>query len=176
MGNPIGPALLNAALGYAHAGYAVFPGYDIDSNGRCSCGRENCGSPGKHPRIREWQVKASKDEATVRKWWKRWSTANVCIATGSLSGVVVLDVDPRHGGQDSLKALEASHDGFSETPVSRTGGGGLHFFFEHPGGRVPNKVGLLPGIDIRGDGGFVVAPPSSHVSGEVYSWIRTLRP
>ena len=158
----------------AEFGLSVFPGHSIDKAGRCTCGRATCGSPGKHPRIKSWQVKASPDPETIRQWWTRWPSANVCIATGSVSGVVVLDVDPRHGGDESVKVLQDSHPAFSETPVSRTGGGGLHFFFQHPGRRVPNKVGLLPGIDIRGDGGFVIAPPSLHVSGEVYKWVRQL--
>ena len=174
-GRSEGGALLDAALEYAQIGLAVFPGHGIATDGRCTCGRSNCGSPGKHPRIKAWQVKATTNQDTIRTWWKRWPTANVCIATGSVSGLVVLDVDPRHDGERSLKFLEDSANGLPETPIARTGGGGLHYFFRHPGERFQNRVGILPGIDIRGDGGFVVAPPSIHVSGEAYKWIRPVR-
>ena len=166
--------LLKAALSYARAGYPVVPGHSVASDDQCTCGRKQCGSPGKRPRIRKWPKRATTDEATIRSWWRRWPSANVCIATGEASGVVVLDVDPRHDGEASLKVLIEADDGLLETPTSRTGGGGYHFFFQHPGGRLANKVNVLPGIDIRGDGGYVVAPPSIHVSGEVYSWIRPL--
>ena len=162
--------LLHAALSYARAELAVFPGHCINTDGHCSCGRPRCSSPGKHPRIRQWHTKATVDENAILDWWRRWPSANVCIATGKVSGVVVLDIDPRHGGEDSLKALEESSGPLPVTPVTRTGGGGLHFFFQHPGRRVPNRVDILPGIDFRGDGGFVVVPPSNHESGDLYSW------
>jgi len=122
--------------------------------------------------VKQWQNKASKNEKEIRNWWSRWPSANVCIVTGKDSGVVVIDVDPRHGGEESLKELQSSGSNFDGSPSLRTGGGGSHFYFQHPGGRVPNRAGVLPGIDVRGDGGFVVAPPSMHASGEVYSWNR----
>ena len=162
--------LLDAALFYAMLGMAVFPGHGVTPEGRCTCGTVDCGSPGKHPHIKQWQQDASTDAETIRRWWRRWPSANVCIATGSTSGIVVLDVDPRHGGAESLKTLEREHGSLPKTPTVITGGGGLHHYFVHPGKRVPNKVNVFPGIDIRGDGGFVVAPPSRHVSGEEYSW------
>lgn len=162
--------LLEAALAYGEIGMVVFPGHSLTAARQCTCARKKCGSPGKHPRIKEWQRKASKDPQVVREWWDRWPTANVCIATGAISGVIVLDVDPRHGGTESRAALEAEHGALPKTWTSRTGGGGFHFFFRHPGHEVTNKTNLLPGIDIRGDGGFVVAPPSVHLSGKEYSW------
>jgi len=94
----------------------------------------------------------------------------VAIVTGRLSGLVVLDVDPRHGGDASLAAFEARHGPLPATVESRTGGGGRHFYFRHPGGRCPNRVGLEPGLDLRGDGGCIVAPPSIHPSGREYAW------
>lgn len=162
--------LLAAALRYAALGWCVFPGHGIDQSGRCSCRDSKCGHPGKHPRINAWQKSATTDKTVIENWWRRWPTANVCIATGAASGIVVLDVDPRHGGAASLEALEREHGPLPLTPTVRTGGGGFHYFFSHPGGRVLNRVNVLPGVDVRGDGGFVVAPPSRHVSGEVYSW------
>ena len=161
---------LDAALEYARGGMAVFPGHSVVTDGRCTCGRAKCSSPGKHPRIREWQQKASTNELRIREWWKRWPEANICIATGQASGVVVLDVDPRHHGDRSLQEFESVHGSLPSTPVCRTGGGGCHFYFLAPNGAFPNKANVLPGLDIRGDGGYVVAPPSLHVSGERYQW------
>lgn len=115
---------------------------------------------------------ASTDEATIRGWWERWPEANVGIRTGKESKVVVIDLDRRHGGEESLKGLEERYGTLPETVSARTGGGGLHLFFAHPGGTVKNKVQVagLPGLDVRGDGGYIVAPPSKHVSGTRYEW------
>lgn len=106
----------------------------------------------------------------VEGWFRRWPDANLGIVTGAVSGLVVLDVDPRHGGEDSLSRLEEQHEALPETVEAMTGGGGRHLYFAHPGGSVPNKVALAPGIDLRGDGGLVVAPPSLHPSGKRYVW------
>ena len=105
-------------------------------------------------------------------WWEfEHQVSNMGIRTGPESGLVVLDVDPRHGGDESLRQLEDQHGPLPETPTVRTGGGGQHFYFQHPGFRVPSRSGVLgAGLDIRGDGGSVVAPPSLHVSGKPYQW------
>jgi len=108
--------------------------------------------------------------AEVAGWFGRWPEANVGIVTGIVSGLVVLDVDARHGGAQSLSALETEHGPLPWTIAVATGGGGRHCYFSHPGGVVHNKVGLAPGIDLRGDGGGVVAPPSLHPSGRRYTW------
>ena len=108
--------------------------------------------------------------AQLARWFARWPDANVAIVTGRLSRLVVVDVDPRHGGADSLAAFEAAHGALPATIEALTGGGGRHLYFRHPGKRVANRVGLWPGIDLRGDGGCVVAPPSVHPSGRRYAW------
>jgi hypothetical protein len=94
----------------------------------------------------------------------------VSIVTGALSGLVVLDVDPRHGGKESLAKLERTHGELPKTMESITGGGGRHLYFTHPGGAVPNRTNIEPGIDLRGDGGCIVAPPSVHPSAKRYRW------
>ena len=103
-------------------------------------------------------------------WFERWPDANVAIVTGRLSGLVVVDVDPRHGGTESLAAIEAARGPLPDTVEALTGGGGRHLYFRHPGRRCPNRVGVLAGIDVRGDGGCIVAPPSVHPSGRGYAW------
>lgn len=114
--------------------------------------------------------------ARVEHWFRRWPDANVGIVTGALSGVLVLDVDPRHGGADSLAQLEVRHAPMPRTVEAITGGGGRHLYFAHPGGTVPNRAGIGPGIDLRGDGGCVVAPPSLHASGQRYAWAPACSP
>jgi hypothetical protein len=115
---------------------------------------------------------ATSDEETVPTWWERWPDANVGIATGLVSGLIALDVDPRHGGDNSLADLERRHGPLPDTPRVITGGNGLHLYFriDRPLG---NRVAFAPGLDFRGDGGFVVAPPSLHVSGQRYIWEET---
>lgn len=104
----------------------------------------------------------------VARWWARWPEAGLGIVTGSVSGLIVLDVDPEKGGRASLAALEAEHGRLPATVQVATGGGGRHWYFRHPGGRFACAVGLRPGLDLRGDGGYVVAPPSIHPSGRPY--------
>jgi hypothetical protein len=114
------------------------------------------------------------DEALA--WLRDWPEAGLGIVTGAISGLVVLDVDPAHGGDASLERLEREHGRLPATLESRTGGGGRHLYFAHPGGLVRNKVALAPGIDLRGDGGYVVAPPSLHASGRRYAWVDDRAP
>lgn len=111
---------------------------------------------------------ASEDEA--RSWFRRWPDANLSVVTGALSGVVVLDVDPRHGGDESLEKLEAVNGALPQTVEAVTGGGGRHLYFAHPGRETRNRVGIEPGLDLRGDGGTIVLPPSIHPSGNPYRW------
>jgi Bifunctional DNA primase/polymerase, N-terminal/Primase C terminal 1 (PriCT-1) len=114
------------------------------------------------------QKRASTAEASA--WFDRWPDANLGIVTGELSGLVVLDVDPKHGGDSSLQALERRHGRMPQTVRVISGGGGMHYYFGHPGGLIRNRAGLAQGIDLRGDGGYVVAPPSIHPSGRAYAW------
>lgn len=160
------------ALAYGERGWRVLPVHGV-LDGHCTCGR-NCKEAGKHPRIKEWPAAASKDPAKIRAWWHKWPDANVGIATGAGSGLSVLDVDRRSGGQDSLAAMEASHSPLPPTIHVSTGGGGSHFYFDYLGGGLRNSVGRLgQGLDIRSDGGFVVAPPSLHSSGQRYAWMTS---
>jgi hypothetical protein len=132
---------------------------------------------GKRPLVswEEFQQRVP-DASEVRGWFARWPDAGVAIVTGALSELVVLDVDPRHGGERSLAELEREHGSLPRSLEAATGGGGRHVYFRHPGGVVRNRVGLAPGLDVRGDGGLVVAPPSVHPSGRRYAWHRGQSP
>jgi Bifunctional DNA primase/polymerase, N-terminal len=160
---------LDAALRYARWGWAVFPCHE-PSHGHCSCGHADCSSPAKHPRTRRGLHDATTDPDHLIDWWRRWPSANVGVRTGSASGLVILDIDRRPGGVVSLTRLEQTHGELPPTAMVETGRG-RHYWFTHPGGTVPNSAGRLgPGVDLRGDGGYIIAPPSSHISGRRYRW------
>lgn len=167
-------SLLDAALSYARRGWPVIPLHTF--HGFCSCGKPECAAAGKHPRIKAWQREATTDPATVLKWWKAWPDANIGLAAGQRAGWWVLDVDAGRGGEESLAELERKHGKLPDTVQSLTGGGGRHLFFAWPSqpwvGEVRNRanVGGWQGLDVRGEGGYVVAPPSMHASGWEYSW------
>lgn len=156
-----------AAMDYAEHGFRLVPNHDTAS-GRCSCGKPDCGSVGKHPRIGEWQHKASCDLDLVRQWWTRWPHANIGILCGDWFAVLDVDGDK---GRASLDELENKYGPLPRTAEARSASGGTHFLFAHPGGTVQNKVGLMPGLDIRGDGGQILVEPSRTLKGE-YRWIR----
>jgi hypothetical protein len=162
--------LLPAALEYASHGWAVFPCH-TPTTGGCSCGRCACTSTGKHPRTRNGVHDATTNRATVAGWWRCWPRANVAVATGETSGVVVVDIDSRHGGAEAWHTLTAGRATI-EGPTVATGAG-WHLWFAYSGRPIPNSAGRLgPGIDVRGDGGYVIAPPSLHPSGRRYRWQR----
>jgi len=124
----------------------------------------------KLPRLEAWQDRATTDPATISEWWSQWPAAGVAIATGAESGVIVLDIDPRHHGDDALAELERDHGEIPSTRRVLTANGGVHVYLRHPGGHVGNRAAVWPGIDVRGDGGYVVAPPTVLDGGRHYTW------
>jgi hypothetical protein len=161
------------ALAYAAGGWSVLPLWWPTSTGDCACGLPGCDSACKHPigrLLAHGLHDASKEVDRVEAWWRIYPTANVGIRTGSASDLVVLDVDG-DAGRLALRGLIAHHAPF-EARWARTGSGGWHAYFAHPGGSLPNSSGRLgEGLDVRGDGGYVVAPPSRHHCGRRYRWI-----
>lgn len=119
----------------------------------------------------KWADVATTEENMLVGWWDNFPDANIGIACGKRSGIVVLDVDAGHGGYESITKLIEKYGALPKTPVSKTGSGGEHIFFKHPGIEIRNSAGKLgQGLDIRGDGGYVVAPPSLHPNGNYYEW------
>jgi hypothetical protein len=169
--------LLEEALAYAAEGWRVFPCYTRHpATGGCSC-RQACTSPAKHPRTTNGLTDATADEAQISAWWGKWPHANIAIATGAESGIVVVDVDTDKGGQATIEKLEAEHGPFSDTLRSNTGGGGYHLIYQHPGQAVKTRARAFgAGVDSRGDGGYIIAPPSTHISGRVYAWQTPVDP
>jgi hypothetical protein len=166
-------ATLDAALAYARRGWPVLPLHGVRAGG-CSCGNNDCGkSTAKHPRTSAGLLDATLDEAQIRTWWRWWPDANVGIRTGAESALVVIDVDPRNGGDESLHDLERRLGPLPPTVLALTGGGGRHFLFAHPQTRAVacarNFAGFA-GLDLKADGGYVVAAPSLHASGRSYCW------
>jgi hypothetical protein len=159
--------MLDHALDYAAAGLAVLPLHWPAERG-CSCGRD-CASPGKHPRAKHGKDDASLDPEVIRGWWRHWPRANIGVRPPG--GVLVLDVDPRHHGDEHLYELTERHGPLPATLAARTGSGGLHIWYAYSG---PTKGTLCEGVDLKHSGGYLVVPPSRHVSGRVYGWANDL--
>ncbi len=165
------PALA-AALDYADLDLQVFPCHTPDPReaGGCSCRRADCGrNVGKHPRTADGLSSATTDEGTIRRWWSMWPTANVVIRTGEASGIIAIDADGEDGWR-ALGELESRLGALPPTCISRTGRGGGHLVFTYPGRHVPTKQKIAPGVDLRGNGGYILAAPSQHASGRTYRW------
>lgn len=178
--------MLEQALSYARVGWRVQPLHNIGSDGFCTCRSSNvrpkahqdCPSPGKHPRIKTGRAfeAATTDEAQIRKWWKKWPLANIGIATGQASRLCVVDIDGQKGFDTLMRVAPlCGPDGIPATLMARSGreGIGAHLYFtcDEPS---PSNSG--DGLDIRGDGGNLVAPPSMHISGHPYAWFNTNSP
>lgn len=160
---------------YIKLGFSIMPLHrPIQSAAgfNCSCSNPNCSSPGKHPfgRLVPHGLRdASSSPDTARNWFGD-QQVNIGIVTGATSGIFAIDIDPRHDGDESLATLEAKFGPLPATWRFLTGGGGEHIVFHHPGNVIPNSANKLgAGIDIRGDGGYIVAPPSLHLSGRPYA-------
>lgn len=156
---------LDDALELAREGFRVFPLRGI-VNGKCTCGKAGCASPGKHPVIAGWQQAATNDEAAVKTMFAPYPSANIGIATGK--GLVVVDLD----GPEGLAALEQWETKYGPLPPTRRvrTGRGMHLYF-HCKEALGNSAGrIAPHVDIRGDGGYVVGPGSVHASGRIYQW------
>lgn len=162
----------SAALSYARRGWAVLPLHTVEG-GVCGCPKgKSCTSPGKHPLLIGGVHGATNDETEVSSLWQAHPNANIGIATGRVSGFLVIDIDPRNGGRASKKSLIEAIGPLPRTPCASTGGGGSHRLYAYPTAPLATRHGLAdaPGIDVQSDGAYIVAPPSRHVSGRRYRW------
>ena len=149
---------LQYALRYAERGLAVFP---------CMPGQ-------KRPATESGFKDAVLDPQQISEWWQDSPRASIGLATGEVSRLFVLDIDPDKDGQQSLQWYLDSHGPLPETVTSQTGSGGHHYLFKYPGYEVPSSSSrIAPGIDIRGDGGYAVLPPSRHPGGGTYRWLKS---
>lgn len=152
------PSMYDAAIEYAKKGFAVFPLKYRD----------------KVPLTRNGCKDATTDAAQIKAWWQKYPNANIGLATGSVSQnvfVIDLDIDEDRGidGYHSLEDWQREHGDFPETWTAITGRGGYHLYYRG-NGRIKNRAGIIDGVDIRGNGGYVVAPPSIHKNGNRYEW------
>jgi putative DNA primase/helicase len=162
--------MLDAALAYAQAGFRVFPAHGIQ-NGACTCGGAKGCSPGKHPigrLVPRGVLDASDDPHVVTRWWSQVPDANIGIATGKNSKLVVLDVDGPIG-EETLATLASKHGLLPQTWQAKTGKG-RHLYFCYPESvaKVKSVARKKLALDVRADGGYVIAPPSRHASGQRY--------
>lgn len=121
---------------------------------------------------------ATRDASIIRLWARKWPEASIGVPTGDASGWLALDIDPRHGGDVSLTTLIEQYGALPPTMEARTGGGGRHIIFSYPpGSNIRNSAGRLgEGIDVRGEGGYIIVAPSVHASGRPYEWLNNLEP
>jgi hypothetical protein len=158
-----------AALWYAKNGIPVFPCH-YPADGGCSCRDPKCHTPAKHPLTEHGFKDATTDLAKIAQWWDRWPTANIAIPMGSTTRRLAVDSDPRNGGPstppDFIEQF-GSIDGAAEQ-ITGSGGGARHYVFSYAGGSVPRE--LSPGVDVKGEGGYIMVAPSLHMSGNRYQW------
>lgn len=152
------PSMYHAAVEYIKMGLAVFP---LEARGKKPITRNGCKD-------------ATIDAAKVKAWWQQWPDANIGIATGSRSGgifVIDLDIDDDKGidGFHTLEDWQRGNGHFPDTWTAITGRGGYHLYFRD-NSEIRNRAGIIDGVDVRGEGGYVVAPPSIHSNGNRYEW------
>ena len=147
--------------------WRIFPCHSI-INGRCSCGKTDCGSPGKHPRTKGGFKDATDDGAQIRRWWTKWPDANIALATGS--GLAVFDIDGEKGAEE-FKALVQAHEPVPETLAAATGRG-FHLVFATRPGSPEVRSSARGAVHVRGEGGYIIVAPSDHVSGRKYQWVK----
>ena len=151
--------LLDAAIEYATKyKWAVFP----------------CSPTSKKPLTPHGCKDAKKSVGAIKAWWKKWPDASIGIATGSVSGLIVidedLDEDKGLNGYEAVGEWERINGTLPETVQCITGRGGYHLYYQYTGTDIKNRAGILDGVDVRGEGGYVIAPPSMHPNGTEYQW------
>lgn len=149
------PDMKAAAVDYAKAGLFIHPLV-----------------PGeKRPLLDDWPNKATNEPAMVEEWWTRWPEANIGVHVGK-SGLLVVDKDPRNGGDESFRMLDEQHGTAWHSNIEvKTGGGGVHLFYAATSdASYPSQA--APGIDLKHGVAYIVAPPSKHPSGERYEVVR----
>ncbi len=172
------PTNAEAAVAYARFGLRVFPLWHLH-NGTCTCDKgTECPKPGKHPRTRRGLNDATAGPVQVGEWWERWPLANIGLPCNA-NGLAVLDIDPDSGGDETIAKLDAwclrapREVDLTNTLTARTGSGGTHRVFAAPADGIKTGAATFgqAGVDTRGRGGYIVAAPSLHASGDRYVWL-----
>jgi hypothetical protein len=163
---------LDYALWYAGLGWQVFPVHSVVDVDQCSCGTAGCDHQGKHPITTNGLKAATDDEDEIRAWWEAHPEANIGIATGGGSNLWVLDIDLRDDGPARFEELREGRELVTVEQITGSGGRHLVFAWDDAAGEIRNRTNVLPGVDVRGEGGYVIVPPSSHLSGTPYGWVE----
>ena len=150
--------MLEKALEYARSGLSIFP---IKPNS-------------KHPATLNGFKDATTSKDDIKLYFNQNSEYNIAMPTGTINGVIVLDIDPKNGGLESLSELINEHPEIENTKIIETPSGGYHFYFR-ANETIPNKANVRPGVDIRGDGGYVLIPPSQ-IDGNEYKNYKDSKP
>ena len=150
--------LLEAALKYAKMGWAVFP----------------CSPDTKKPLTPHGCKDAKKDLGAIRAWWQRYPNASIAVATGSMSNLIMIDEDldeiEGKDGPHNMMLWERENGDLPETVVVITGRGGRHRYFKYYKDDIRNRAGIIKDVDVRGEGGYAILPPSHHPNGTIYEW------
>ncbi len=169
--------ILQKAIEYGEHGWRVFPTWSIDKNGQCSCGKTTCGKDsGKHPATPRGLNEATKDIDKIKDAFAvTGKLFNIGVVCGEASGITVLDVDAGFGkfGPETWSALCEEH-GEPQTLMAITGGGGFHVVFKYNSSLKTSSNTLGKNVDCRNDGGYFLAAPSRHLSGNKYKWENEL--
>lgn len=163
------------AASYISGGFAIFPCHGI-ADGICTCSDPTCvANAGKHPACATGFKAAVKTLEEAAALFNYRGDLNIGVACGEISNILVIDIDPAKGGSESLLKLEEVLGELLPCPTVQTGGDGRHLFFQHPIVKIPTRKTAFgkeyPGIDIRSNGGYIVAPPSLHKSGNRYRFL-----
>jgi hypothetical protein len=161
---------LHAAWSLSEEGWQLYPVYAVDDEGTLACPKgPACPDPGKHPTTPHGFNDAFSDPERIAEMFARWPGDNVGHKTSRASGTVIIDVDPRKGGMETLRGLQAEHGYLPPTRLHATGGGGFHYMLSYPEGvkELPSRT-IGPGVELKADGAGVVLPPSKHASGGRY--------
>ena len=177
------PKIVEHARAYGTRGWRIVPLNQRLASGQCTCqpwrDQQNmgiCPCPGKHPRIKDWITNASSEGPQIEKWWRTHPASNIGVVTGSGSGLVVLDVDPRNGGDDSLRRAIFKYGRLPDTVTSKTGVADRTTSFQSQRKTASPSFELEEGLEVKAEGSQVVLPPSTHPSGKRYEWEPELSP
>lgn len=169
---------LEEAIKLSNLGWHIFPIWGVEVRHEktvCLCGKNHEKSErdcGKHPISKHGYLDATTDQDKIKKWWTEHPKANIGVATGAISGICVLDKDPRNGGNQSI----IKYGDVPTTVEAVSGGGGGHYFFLYSKDVKSGNGVLGDGLDVKSDGGYIIVYPSLHKDGGMYEWITNQSP
>jgi len=169
---------ISYAKSYIKRGWPVFPLWWIEEDGQCACGTSNCEYAGKHPLGKvapHGYQSATTDYALAEEWWGRYPKANIAIATGTVSNLLVIDMDPRSGGLDAIERLQRENYPLGDTLRAQSGSGdGVHYYFSYPGVTTKFELSEYKGLHFLSDKHYAAAPPS--LTSHEYKWLNDESP